>query len=149
MAFGIRVVCIVGAVAMFVFITSNIKKQKVQIEDSLFWMVLSLLLVVIAVFPKIAFDLSAALGFQAPSNFVIVGVVAILLAKLFSLSTEVSSLRHRLNELAQEEALIAKEKDEAGEAIDKIASALEDVAESVEAPGEASDVCGGDAAIGS
>jgi hypothetical protein len=126
MALGIRIVCIAGAVAMFMFITSNIRKKKVQIEDSLFWMVLSLMLVLIAVFPRIAFDLSAALGFKAPSNFVIVGVVAILLMKLFSLSTEVSSLRHRLNELAQEEALIAKEKDEAGEAIDKISAALED-----------------------
>jgi hypothetical protein len=126
MALGIRIVCIAGAVAMFMFITSNIRKKKVQIEDSLFWMVLSLMLVLIAVFPQIAFDLSAALGFKAPSNFVIVGVVAILLMKLFSLSTEVSSLRHRLNELAQEEALIAKEKDEAGEAIDKISAALED-----------------------
>ena len=126
MALGIRIVCIAGAVAMFMFITSNIRKKKVQIEDSLFRMVLSLMLVLIAVFPRIAFDLSAALGFKAPSNFVIVGVVAILLMKLFSLSTEVSSLRHRLNELAQEEALIAKEKDEAGEAIDKISAALED-----------------------
>ena len=126
MALGIRIVCIAGAVAMFMFITSNIRKKKVQIEDSLFWMVLTLMLVLIAVFPRIAFDLSAALGFKAPSNFVIVGVVAILLMKLFSLSTEVSSLRHRLNELAQEEALIAKEKDEAGEAIDKISAALED-----------------------
>ena len=126
MALGIRIVCIAGAVAMFMFITSNIRKKKVQIEDSLFWMVLSLMLVLIAVFPRIAFDLSAALGFKAPSNFVIVGVVTILLMKLFSLSTEVSSLRHRLNELAQEEALIAKEKDEAGEAIDKISAALED-----------------------
>ena len=69
------------------------------------------------------------MGFKAPSNFVIVGVVAILMMKLFSLSTEVSSLRHRLNELAQEEALIAKEKDEAGEAIDKISAALEDQVE--------------------
>ena len=56
MAFGIRIVCIAGAVAMFMFITSNIRKKKVQIEDSLFWMVLSLILVLIAVLPQIAFD---------------------------------------------------------------------------------------------
>jgi hypothetical protein len=107
MSLGIRVLCVGGALATFLFIASNIRRKKVQIEDSLFWMVLSVALVVVAIFPRIATSLSRLLGFQAPSNFVFVVVIAILLARLFTLSTEVSSLRYRLNELAQEEALMA------------------------------------------
>ena len=104
--------CVVGALATFFFIAGNVRRKKVQIEDSLFWILLSLSLVLVAVFPKIATSLAYLLGFQAPSNFVFVVVIAILLAKLFTLSTEVSSLRYRLNELAQEAALMAQDKKE-------------------------------------
>ena len=106
MSYALRILCIIGALAMFAFIAGSVRAKKVQIEDSLFWIVLSAALVVVAIFPRIATTLSRLLGFQAPSNFVFVVVIAILLAKLFSLSTEVSSLRYRLHELAQEEALM-------------------------------------------
>lgn len=115
MSLAIRILCVVGAIATFAFITTSIRAKKVQIEDSLFWILLSAALVVIAVFPRIATGLSRLLGFQAPSNFVFVVVIAILLAKLFSLSTEVSSLRYRLNELAQEEALMGATEECAGD----------------------------------
>jgi hypothetical protein len=128
MSLAIRILCVVGAVATFVFIAWSIRAKKVQIEDSLFWILLSAALVVIAVYPRIATVLARLLGFQAPSNFVFVVVIAILLAKLFSLSTEVSSLRYRLMELAQEQALMGAT-EEAGE------GEPEDVGMSSDAPG--------------
>lgn len=111
MSIMIRILCVVGSFVTLLFITSNIRRSKVQIEDSIFWVVLAAALLVVAIFPGLASTISGLLGFQAPSNFVFVVVIAILLAKLFTLSTEVSSLKHRLNELAQEEALIAKDED--------------------------------------
>lgn len=111
MSIMIRILCVVGSLITLLFITSNIRRSKVQIEDSIFWVVLAAALLVVAIFPGLATAISSLLGFQAPSNFVFVVVIAILLAKLFTLSTEVSSLKHRLNELAQEEALIAKDED--------------------------------------
>lgn len=112
MSLMLRILCVGGSLVTLLFITSNIRRRKVQIEDSIFWVVLAAALLVVAVFPRIATFASTLLGFQAPSNFVFVVVIAILLAKLFSLSTEVSSLKHRLNELAQEEALLSKEEEE-------------------------------------
>ena len=126
MSYAIRILCVVGALAMFAFIARSVRAKKVQIEDSLFWIVLSASLVVVAIFPRIATTLSRLLGFQAPSNFVFVVVIAILLAKLFSLSTEVSSLRYRLHELAQEQALMgATEEREDGAAEDLGARCLD------------------------
>lgn len=109
MSLQLRLLCIAGAFTTFVVITTNIRHKKMQIEDSTFWIVLSAALIVVALFPQIAIELSHLLGFVAPSNFVFVAVIAILLVKLFQLSTDVSSLSHKLNELAQEEALLAKE----------------------------------------
>ncbi len=112
MSLQLRILCIVGAFITFVVITTNIRRKKMQIEDSIFWIVLSAALVVVAFFPQIAIELSRLLGFVAPSNFVFVVVIAILLVKLFQLSTDVSLLRHKLNELAQEEALLAKDQED-------------------------------------
>ncbi|MBO7674305.1 MAG: DUF2304 domain-containing protein [Atopobiaceae bacterium] len=112
MSLMLRILCVSGSLVTLLFITSNIRRRKVQIEDSIFWVLLAVALLVVAVFPGIASVASQLLGFQAPSNFVFVVVIAILLAKLFSLSTEVSSLKHRLNELAQEEALLSQEEEE-------------------------------------
>ena len=109
MSLMLRVLCIVGAAITFLFIANNVRKKRVQIEDSLFWILLASALLIVAIFPWIATSLSQLLGFLAPSNFVFTVVIAILLAKLFSLTTEVSSLKHRVNELAQEEGLLSKE----------------------------------------
>ena len=112
MSIMIRILCVVGSLITLLFITSNIRRSKVQIDDSIFWVVLAAALLVVAVFPGLASAVATFFGFQAPSNFVFVVVIAILLCKLFTLSTEVSSLKHRLNELAQEEALISRDKTE-------------------------------------
>ena len=109
MSLTLRILCIIGSAVMFLFITSNVRKKRVQIEDSLFWVLLAGALLLVAIFPWLATSLSQLLGFLAPSNFVFAVVIAILLAKLFSLTTEVSSLKHRVNELAQEEGLLSKE----------------------------------------
>lgn len=111
MSVMIRILCVVGSLVTLLFITSNIRRSKVQIEDSIFWVVLAAALLIVAIFPGLATTISGLLGFQAPSNLVFVVVIAVLMYKLFALSTEVSSLKHRLNELAQEEALLSGQKD--------------------------------------
>ncbi len=109
MSLSLRILCVVGAVITFLVVTHNIRRRKLRLDDSLFWVVLSVALLVMAVFPGIVSALASALGFQAPSNFVFLAVIAVLTAKLFSLSAEVSTLRSRLDQLAQEEALLNKD----------------------------------------
>lgn len=112
MSLTLRILCIVGSALVFVFIANSIKKKRVQLEDAIFWVFLSLALLIVAIFPQLAIFLSDLIGIKAPSNFVFLVAIAILLIRLFSLSTEVSRLKHRLNELAQEEALLAKQEED-------------------------------------
>lgn len=111
MSVSLRVLCIVGAVVTFTIVTRRIRRSRMRMEDAIFWVVLSLALVVVALFPGIATALARLLGFQAPSNFVFLAVIAILLVKLFSLSAEVSELKGRVIELAQTLALRSDEDD--------------------------------------
>lgn len=100
-------VLILGAVAAFVFMLRKIRKSEVSISDATFWFLFALSLVVLAVFPQVAFFLSNALGMQAPSNFVFLYVIAVLVIKQFLMTVEMAKLRSRLTRLVQEQALSA------------------------------------------
>lgn len=109
MSLTLRILCVAGAALTFVGITQQVKKSKIKIEDSLFWVLLSGLLLLIAVFPQVAHFFSHLFGFQATSNFIFLAVIAILLVKEFGNTMQLSQLKHRVNELAQEVALAKKD----------------------------------------
>lgn len=105
----LRILCVVGSAITFFIITRRIKKAGLRIDDTLFWIVFSLGLLVIALFPDIPYLLARLFGFQATSNFVFLTVITILLMREFSNTLKISTLNSRLNELIQEQALQAKE----------------------------------------
>ncbi|MDJ1122156.1 DUF2304 domain-containing protein [Olsenella sp. YH-ols2217] len=100
-----RIVLFLGAVFILALICSAVKKRRIQIEDSLFWVFFAALLVVIGAFPQIAYFFSHLLGFISPSNFVFAAVIAVLLVREFRNSSKISVLRYRLDQLAEEVAL--------------------------------------------
>ena len=108
MSLTLRILCILGSAILLFMVISNIKKKRIQIEDSIFWLLFSVLILIIALFPQLAIALADLIGVTSPSNLVFLGVITILLVRLFYLTVVVSSLKHRLNELAQEEALFSK-----------------------------------------
>lgn len=103
-----RVLLIIGALIVFYVIAKRVKKDKVLMQDAIYWLVLGILIIIAAVFPHLIIRLAYALGFMSASNFVFLVIVGLLLIKLFSLSCEVSLLRHKTEELAQENALQEK-----------------------------------------
>ena len=98
-------VLVVGAVASFAFMLKKIRKSEISIADSTFWFLFSLSLVLLAVFPGIAFFFADLLGVQAPSNFVFLYVIAVVVIRQFIMTAENARLRSRLTTLVQEQAL--------------------------------------------
>lgn len=86
-------------------ILGKIRKSKVQIEDSIFWVLFSLVLLVFSVFPKLAYWLSDLIGIQSPANFIFMLVIFLLLVKIFSMSVRMSQLEAKHRELVQRIAL--------------------------------------------
>lgn len=103
--FYLRASLVIGAVAALFVVGKQVKKQKILVEDAVFWVVLAVVFVVIAIFPDIAINLAHALGFMSASNFVYLVIISLLLWKAFTNSAEISRLRTKVNELAQEIAL--------------------------------------------
>ncbi len=109
MTINLRIFLVLGAALLLVMVTRKIKKSQFETQDTFFWLVLSVLLIIAAVFPEIVYAISALLGFQSASNFVFLAVIAILLWRLFRLQENLSVLRRKLIVLAQEVALKDKE----------------------------------------
>lgn len=105
MGLGLRLVLIAGAILLLAFVLHKIRKSQLQTSDAVFWFVLAGCLVVLAVFPQIAYGLSDLLGVMSPANLIFLAVVAVLLVKQLMDSVQLARLRSRLTELTQEEAL--------------------------------------------
>ncbi len=109
----LRVILVVGAVLALVVICLQVKKSKILVEDAIFWVAVSFIILLIAVFTDPIISLAHQLGFMSASNFVYFAVIVMLLWKVFTNSCEISRLKARINELAQEVALahMSDEKD--------------------------------------
>lgn len=112
MTWMLRVCLIVASVLTMVMIMHKIRRAKARIEDSIFWVLFSLILIVFSVFPGVAYWMSDLVGTYSPSNFIFTLVIFLLLVKVFSLSVRLSQLETKLNELVQRIALDQLESEE-------------------------------------
>ena len=109
MSLVLRIVLIVVAILSFVFVLRKIRKAQVRIEDILFWLVVSLGVLILGIFPKIAFWFSNILGIMSPTNFVFLVFIFVLLFKVFILTVQVSQLQEKIKDLAQNVAIYKSE----------------------------------------
>ena len=101
----LRVCLIVGSLITAVYVLRRVRHAKIQIEDTIFWLLFSGVLLVLAIFPGIAYWASRLLGFQSPINFVYIVVIFLLLVKQFLLSIRISQMDSRLRILTEQVAL--------------------------------------------
>lgn len=97
MSITLRIILIISAILVLLFVIRRIKKSKFEASDALFWLAFSAILVLIAIVPAVSYAVSDLLGFDSPSNFVFFAIIAILLYRMFSLTAKVSLLRRKVD----------------------------------------------------
>ncbi len=107
-SFYIGLMLILGSMFAFFVIVRYIRKSRVKIEDTLFWMLFSFLLIVLSFFPDLAINFSSMMGIASPVNLVYLIVIFILFVKLFSVSMSLSKTQVRTEEIAQQLAIEKK-----------------------------------------
>ena len=112
MSIYLRIILVVISMLSMLNILKRVRKSKLQIEYSIFWIVFSILLILVAVFPQPMFVLAQILVIQSPANMVFLFVIFILLIKLFNMTIEVSQLQYKQQELVQKIALDENKKTE-------------------------------------
>lgn len=108
MTFEFRIILILASLFTATLILRRIRKSKARIEDSVFWIILSGIILLISLFPGIADAVTGALHIYLTTNFLFTFFIFLLLMKLFTLSIEVSQLKSKVEKLTQEAALANK-----------------------------------------
>ena len=91
MSTSLRVILFVASLCVFFFIMKKIKKAKLKIEYALFWIVSSILLLILSIFPQIAYFFADICGIKSPVNFY--------------LTLRISNLDNMINSLTEEIAV--------------------------------------------
>lgn len=109
MSIMLRIVLLIMAAFSVVWIITRIRKSKVRLEDTLFWVGVSVILAVLGLFPEISYWLSGVLGIISPANFIFLVMICLLFEKLLTLSIIHSQLEDKYVTMAAEMALRCKD----------------------------------------
>ena len=125
MSLILRIFLIVFSFLTIFYIIRKIRKAKLRIDVSIFWLVFAILLLILSIFPGIAVWLAKVMGVISPVNLIYLFMIFILLIYSFSITLKVSELENKINELTEEIAIKErmlkdkKEKDRSGVRIKK------------------------------
>ncbi len=113
MPYSLRIILMISSLLSFLFVIRRLKKTQVQIYDTVFWIILSVLFVLLSIFPQIAIGLAVLLGVQSPVNLVYLIIIFFLLAHCFLQSLRFSRLEAQFRSFVGDEALkkLSKDKD--------------------------------------
>lgn len=109
MTITLRLLLVIVAVFNFILITYKIRESNVRIMDMFFWVIFSLLFIVMGVWPQIVIRFSHFIGFESPTNFVFLLVIFLLLFKCFLMSIEISRQKELIDEILEETAIRLEE----------------------------------------
>lgn len=105
----LRSVLLVAAALSAVWIICRIRRAKVRLEDTLFWIGMSVILLILGVFPQVSYWAAAKLGIQTPSNFVFLVMICLLFEKVLTMSLLHSQMEDKYVTMAAEMALRCKD----------------------------------------
>ena len=111
MTVTLRIFLIIASLLTVIWILRKIRKMKVKMEDAIFWLIFSALIIILAIFPEISYWLSKILGIESPANLVFLFVKCLLLEKIFTLSIITSQLEEKVSILSAEVALRSQDEE--------------------------------------
>ncbi len=104
----LRILLIIGAIFMLVFMLKKIRMAKLKIEYIVFWISFSCILVVMGIFPQIFYKISDYIGFQSPISMIFLVIIFVLIIKNFFMSIQISQLENKIDNLVQRIAIDRK-----------------------------------------
>ncbi|MBO4352528.1 MAG: DUF2304 domain-containing protein [Eggerthellaceae bacterium] len=105
MSSALRIILLIAAIAVVVYLLRAVKRSKMRIEDTVFWVVLGAIILLFAIFPQIVTALAGLLGIASEQNFVFMFFIFVLAARAFFNSRDNSDQETKLRELTQQIAL--------------------------------------------
>jgi hypothetical protein len=105
MALQLRFLLVIASFSLFIYLIHKIKKSQMKIEDSIYWIFLSLCFLILSIFPNIAIVIGKWMGIESTVNLVFLVIIFMLLVKCFLQSVKISQMEYKINSLVQEIAI--------------------------------------------
>lgn len=97
----LQIVFILASLLTFIYIIRKIRKHKLNIDDSILWIIWSVLLLIISVFPDLSHQLSDLFGFESTSNFILTAFIFCIYIMVFFQNIKISELKEKNKSLVQ------------------------------------------------
>lgn len=115
MTITLRIVLIIASLLSCFLCIKRIKQAKLKVENSVIWLIGSILLILMSIFYNAVEWISVKLGFIAPVNFVYLVVIVFLLIQTFIDNIRISALNEKVKDLDHYIALKEFNKTKIGE----------------------------------
>ena len=112
MNIGLRMGLTIASVAVLIVVALLISKKRLNIKYSIVWLIWSLLLVFMSIFPETFYGISDLLGIELPVNAVFLIMIALLYALTLFVYIMISKHNEEIVKLTYQVALLKKELDE-------------------------------------
>lgn len=103
---SLQIVFTIVSIFTFVFIILKIRKNGLNIDDSVIWILWAIALLILSFFPSLPTFISNKLGFMSTSNFVFSVFIFFLYILLFIQAIEISKLKEKNKEIIQKLSLM-------------------------------------------
>ena len=111
MTITLRIILIICSLIAFLLCITKIKQAKLKVENSVIWMIGSIILILMSTFSGSVEWISNRLGFMAPVNFVFLVIIGFLLIQLFIDNIRISQLNEKIKDLNHYIALEEKNRE--------------------------------------
>ena len=113
MSLTLQLLLIIVTVVFFIILVKNVKKGKLRTDYALVWILCSITLIILSIFPQIAFFIARLTGVISTANMVFAAIIFMLIILVYILFNKVSMLEEKQKNLIQYVAILEKKlKDE-------------------------------------
>ena len=112
MSMMLRGLLIVGSLLTAFYVLRRVRRSRMRTEDSVFWLLFSLILVIMGLLPDLVTSLADWMGVMSAANLVFLIVIFFLIMKLFLMDQPISVLQRQVTETAQQVAIEGREAEE-------------------------------------
>ena len=104
----LQIIMIIASIFFLLIILFSLRKNSMSIKNSITWLLLPIVFLIIAIFPGPIEAFSHFLGFEILSNFIFLIIIGLLIIICFYLTITVSQLQAKITKLIQEVAILKK-----------------------------------------
>ena len=109
MSLTLQITLFLMSILLFLILIRNVKKGKLRSDYAIGWIICSILLIIVSIFPQIAYFGAKVLGVISTANIVFAFMILMLIILVYVLFSKVSILEEKQKNLIQELAILKKE----------------------------------------